>query len=195
MLEGRSQLGPDTISQLSRQISKNLSFLWVEARGFNGNPASKPLWVGSRGFNWEADPQGAILESAPYINWAFPRIVEGSLSFFIPPAENALWTKNAWGIWEPDIHQSEQVSIDKCVGVLVPGVAFDRFGHRLGYGKGFYDRALSSYNGLKAGVGFSMQVIEEALPQEAFDVAMNFIVTDKEIIRVQNEASFAQKEN
>lgn len=68
---------------------------------------------------------------------------------------------------------------------LVPGVAFDRNGHRLGHGKGYFDRFLSqlSPNCLKVGMGFDFQVILE-LPHESHDVSMDVIVTNREIVRV-----------
>jgi 5-formyltetrahydrofolate cyclo-ligase len=94
------------------------------------------------------------------------------------------WLKNSWGIWEPDPETAEKIDLNDCVGVLVPGVAFDRAGHRLGYGKGFYDRALATFRGLKVGVGFSMQVTSETLPFDATDILMDLIVTDREIIRI-----------
>lgn len=70
---------------------------------------------------------------------------------------------------------------------LVPGVAFDRNGHRLGHGKGYFDRFLSqlSPNCLKVGMGFDFQVIPE-LPHEPHDVSMDVIVTDREIISVNS---------
>jgi 5-formyltetrahydrofolate cyclo-ligase len=60
--------------------------------------------------------------------------------------------------------------------VLVPGIAFDLEGHRLGRGKGFYDRLLSSVGGIFCGVAFEQQIVDE-LPHEKRDAAMNCIVT------------------
>jgi 5-formyltetrahydrofolate cyclo-ligase len=186
MLESRSELGPDKIAQFNRDICKNLSFVWTEAGGL-GNPKNRPLWAGYKSFRWEADPAQAILDSSPSIRWAFPRIVSDSeMDFFEPVPTDAQWTKNNWGIWEPNPLTSEKVSLTDCVGVLVPGVAFDRQGHRLGYGKGFYDRALAGFKGLKVGVSFTVQVTAEPLPFDGRDVLMDLIVTDSEIIRMQS---------
>lgn len=60
--------------------------------------------------------------------------------------------------------------------VLVPGVAFDRRGARLGRGRGFYDRLLVDCAGHRCGVGFDVQ-IAEAVPEEAHDRRMNSILT------------------
>ena len=63
--------------------------------------------------------------------------------------------------------------------ILVPGLAFDRFGGRLGSGKGFYDRFLASLYPRKWGVCFECQVVKEALAQSSNDVRMDGLVTEK----------------
>jgi len=61
--------------------------------------------------------------------------------------------------------------------ILVPGVAFDRDGNRLGRGKGYYDRLLPNIpSAYKAGICFPYQLVEE-VPSEPFDVRMDDIVT------------------
>ena len=62
--------------------------------------------------------------------------------------------------------------------VLVPGVAFDASGRRLGRGKGFYDRLLAETNNacIKCGVALEEQMAG-AIPAEAHDIAMNFVLT------------------
>jgi 5-formyltetrahydrofolate cyclo-ligase len=60
--------------------------------------------------------------------------------------------------------------------VLVPGVAFDRHGHRLGRGKGFYDRMLQNFKGKKIGIAFDEQIVEE-IPVENNDVKMDYVLT------------------
>jgi 5-formyltetrahydrofolate cyclo-ligase len=66
--------------------------------------------------------------------------------------------------------------------VIVPLLAFDRAGHRLGYGAGYYDRFLSSYPRAKRiGAAFSCQEIG-SVPADDNDVAMDLIVTEHDII-------------
>ena len=61
--------------------------------------------------------------------------------------------------------------------ILVPGVAFDRRGHRLGYGRGYYDRALAARpQARRIGLCHSFQLVE-ALPEEAHDEPVDYIVT------------------
>ncbi|NBV23729.1 MAG: 5-formyltetrahydrofolate cyclo-ligase [Proteobacteria bacterium] len=59
---------------------------------------------------------------------------------------------------------------------LVPGLGFDARGHRLGRGKGYYDRLLAGFSGVKVGVAFDFQVVPE-VPVEPHDIALDAVVT------------------
>lgn len=67
---------------------------------------------------------------------------------------------------------------------IVPGLLFDKQGGRLGYGAGYYDKILSKArkNAIKIGVCYDWQLTETPLPQEAHDIPMNWIVTDKQVV-------------
>lgn len=69
--------------------------------------------------------------------------------------------------------------------VVVPAVAYDRKGKRLGRGKGFYDRFLKDTHATKVGVGYEFQLLEE-IPAEPHDVAMDIIVTQKTTIVIKH---------
>jgi 5-formyltetrahydrofolate cyclo-ligase len=64
---------------------------------------------------------------------------------------------------------------------IVPLLAFDRRGHRLGYGKGYYDRLLATSPITTIGVGFAAQEID-ALPAESHDITLDWIITEREVI-------------
>ena len=68
--------------------------------------------------------------------------------------------------------------------VIVPGIAFDVHGRRIGYGKGFYDKALHLFEGKGRLVAFcyDFQLVDEII-QEPHDVNMDIIVTEKRVIR------------
>jgi 5-formyltetrahydrofolate cyclo-ligase len=80
-----------------------------------------------------------------------------------------------FGILEPATH-APIIPMNQLDLALVPGVAFDCGGGRLGRGKGFYDRLLASIRAVKCGVALDHQ-IEANLPREPHDLAMNCIVT------------------
>lgn len=80
----------------------------------------------------------------------------------------------SYGIAEPIGQQfTEYESIDLAI---IPGVAFDVNGHRLGRGKGYYDRLLPQIHGTKIGICFPFQLIDE-VPSEAFDIPMNAVIS------------------
>jgi 5-formyltetrahydrofolate cyclo-ligase len=69
--------------------------------------------------------------------------------------------------------------------ILVPGLSFTQKGERLGRGKGFYDRYLESFNGVKIGLCYECQVNLE-ISTEAHDQKMNIIITEKNIYRIRS---------
>ena len=74
------------------------------------------------------------------------------------------------------------VPLDDLDMVLVPGVAFDLNGHRLGRGKGYYDRLLQNFGGKKMGIAFDEQLVE-AVPAESNDVRMDWILTPTRCVK------------
>lgn len=91
--------------------------------------------------------------------------------------------KGAFGIPEPCL-SGEAFPLDRTDVFVIPGVAFDLSGRRIGYGKGFYDRALHQFEGRGRLIGFcyDFQVVEE-IAGEPHDVAIDVIVTDRRVIR------------
>jgi 5-formyltetrahydrofolate cyclo-ligase len=86
------------------------------------------------------------------------------------------------GIKEPKliIDADNHMSFDL---ILVPGVAFSEDCHRIGYGKGFYDKLLANIRGLKLGIGYDFQVVPK-IPQEEHDVQLDMVITEKSIYRI-----------
>ena len=68
--------------------------------------------------------------------------------------------------------------------VVVPAVAYDRKGKRLGRGKGFYDRFLKNIKATKVGVGYEFQLVDE-LPAEPHDIPMDIVVTQHTTIIIK----------
>lgn len=69
-----------------------------------------------------------------------------------------------------------EVPLNQLDLVLVPGIAFDARGGRLGRGKGFYDRLLAEVRGTKCGVAFEEQIVD-AVPVGPLDIRLNCILT------------------
>lgn len=90
--------------------------------------------------------------------------------------------RTAQGLVEPKDGQAARASeLDL---IIVPGVAFDRQGNRIGMGRGFYDLLLRKVSRKVKLVGLCFEEnLEESLPVESHDVKMDLIVTDKQVIR------------
>lgn len=85
-----------------------------------------------------------------------------------------------FGIPEPVKH--EEVNLTEIDAVITPLLAFDEKGHRLGYGKGFYDRFFASFEQKVAKIGVSyFSALEEFLPSEENDIALDYCVTPDKI--------------
>jgi 5-formyltetrahydrofolate cyclo-ligase len=91
---------------------------------------------------------------------------------------------NAFGILEPRREHLCAVAPHHIPFFLIPGVAFDLRGHRLGYGLGFYDRALSgvSARSLLVALAFETQIVDE-VPVVSHDLPVDIIITEKRTIQ------------
>ena len=87
-----------------------------------------------------------------------PAVVEDGLHFFKVRSFADL-KKGRFDIFEPKASTSEEAFITTSDLILVPGIVFDLFGHRVGYGKGYYDRFLKKNpSGFSIGIGFKEQL-------------------------------------
>ena len=92
----------------------------------------------------------------------------------------------AYSILEPEKETIKEVSIDDIELIIVPGVAFDEHGHRIGQGMGYYDRLLrNSTKALHVGLAFEFQIVDE-IPKNKHDIPVDKIVTEKRIIDCRN---------
>jgi 5-formyltetrahydrofolate cyclo-ligase len=114
---------------------------------------------------------------APRVSWDQRRM----MPIEITSVSNEV-REDALGIREPVAGQPVPIAdIDL---VVLPGLAFDLQGNRLGRGRGFYDRFLShpDYHGTSCAVAFEEQIIEE-VPVGPHDVSVDMLVTDQEVRR------------
>lgn len=81
---------------------------------------------------------------------------------------------------------SDTVDPDEIELIVIPAVAYDRSGNRLGRGKGFYDRLLATTSATKIGVGYEFQLVD-SLPAEPHDVPVDIIVTQKATIVIRKK--------
>lgn len=113
---------------------------------------------------------------------SYPRVVKRHLEFFRVGSLSDL-SPGSYEIPEP-AGSLERVAPELFDLIVMPGVAFDLRGARLGYGKGYYDRALKGVRCKIAALAYDFQVLNERIPVEPHDVLVNVIVTEKRIIEV-----------
>jgi 5-formyltetrahydrofolate cyclo-ligase len=89
-----------------------------------------------------------------------------------------------FGIVEPKPEAVRPIDGDRIDAALVPGLAFDETGNRLGRGMGYFDRILQDLRGVKIALAYDFQVVSE-VPTEAHDAAVDFIVTEKRVIKTR----------
>ena len=113
----------------------------------------------------------------------YPLVCDSSLQFR-EVTETGQRTPGAFGILEP-CRFGEEHSLTSANLIVVPGVAFDLQGHRIGFGKGYYDRCLSQLpkHGTLVGLCHDFQLLEQ-VPAEGHDIRMQYVVTDKRIVQV-----------
>jgi 5,10-methenyltetrahydrofolate synthetase len=127
----------------------------------------------------------------PVSDYYYPCVFGDSLRFVKPRTEGS-FVAGAFSIEEPDVDwespASESMTLDvqRAVVVCCPALAVDAQGVRLGQGKGYYDRFFAQVTtALRVGVVFQSQVSASPLPAESWDQALDWIVTDKMILRTR----------
>lgn len=99
---------------------------------------------------------------------------------FVKIDSMACLEKNSFGILEPTLKEENIVNADENTLVIVPALAFDRCGYRLGYGGGYYDKYLSENKTLcNVGIGFECQLVDR-LEINEYDVKLDKIITEEE---------------
>ena len=111
---------------------------------------------------------------------ALPRCSDknGNMRFYyINSADDV--TEGMYGITEPSGNSEAVDFTDKSL-CIVPGLSFDSEGYRLGYGKGYYDRFLSSFVGVTAGLCYD-ECFTDRLPRNKFDKKTDYIITNTKL--------------
>ena len=110
----------------------------------------------------------------------------GALSFASIASMSEL-SPGHFGVLEPNA-EAHQVPLSEANVAVVPVVAWDEEGHRLGYGKGYFDRALSANPApVRAGLAFEAQEAP-TLPQSPGDVLLDIVVTEARVVRFGRRA-------
>lgn len=130
----------------------------------------------------EVDP-APLLAMHPHLRVGLPRVEDETLTLH-DASDPAQLETSMMGVPEPraDAPRLDPSEIDV---VLVPALAVDPRGFRIGYGMGFYDRLLPTLtNATSIAIVYDFQLVAE-VPDEPFDVAVHMVATDARVLRVR----------
>ncbi|HEX7524467.1 MAG TPA: 5-formyltetrahydrofolate cyclo-ligase [Candidatus Deferrimicrobium sp.] len=115
----------------------------------------------------------------------YPRVAGGRTLAFYPHREGDAWETGPYGILEPSNPTGVEPRLSGWDIIVVPGLAFDRRGNRLGRGFGYYDRFLGGLpeSVPRVGLSWAGQLVPE-VPVDAWDVPVHALVTEEGVIRV-----------
>lgn len=175
----RDSITPSQRTMLSKQIISNLSE-WIEQQeksgyGFTFDAVMVYLSMKSEVETWKLVETGLKQDRkiiAPVVDTNSGNLIPKR----IQNLDNDL-IRHTYGMFEPK-DSCPDFPPDKLQLILVPGLAFDRKGYRIGYGKGFYDRFLPSCpNAVTVGIAYQLQIVDDTYPQP-WDVPVQHIFTE-----------------
>ena len=123
-------------------------------------------------------------DSCSSVQWVFPRVSDDSQLQFYSVNSKDDFIANSWGLFEPETSDKEPLASDSLAGSIIPALAYDENGVRLGRGGGYYDRALKTFQGAKIGVAFTASVSPDPLPKEDHDQTVDVVVCSNQWIEV-----------
>lgn len=172
----RNNLSPDFVSSTSKKIAKKV----IQSAAFLN--AKKMAYYFP--FENEVDPIEIVarareLQKSLYL----PVLFDHQLHFYLIN-EKTIFTKNKFGIDEPDVNNQTPVLAEQLDLILIPVVAFDRHGNRLGHGAGFYDRTLQFVKNTSRevrpvliGLAYAFQKVDALIPDE-WDVRLDEVMSE-----------------
>lgn len=165
MLQKRNALDAKEITERSKRVQEFL----LGSREFK----SAKIVGAYHAFGSEVRTD-AIIEHAQALGKkiALPSVEGNSLAFYELSSSKYL-VKGRFGIMEP----LPFGPVDKIDLLIVPGIAFDKKGYRLGYGKGYYDKFLAKKKIFAIGLGYSFQLLEK-LPTGKYDKKLDAVATE-----------------
>ena len=172
ILEKRNSLSEKEILEKSNKIKDNLFNLE------DYNKSKTIMFFVS--FNSEVNTHSMIRDALKNKRVVVPKVAHHEIEPSVIIDLDNLVESGKLGILEPI--ETMKIASKNINLVLVPGIAFDKEGHRIGYGFGYYDKFLKKVpKAIKIGLCFDFQVVDK-IPRETHDVPVDFIVTEKRFI-------------
>lgn len=168
----RNSLSQFQIASISKLIQKNL----IESSEFNESKSiGIYLPIGSEVRT--SDIIRNSLESKRTL--LLPRVISNDLRFYIVEKKDFdqdAFDINKFGVKEPKETNENLEFIDL---LIVPGIAFDYYGYRIGYGHGYYDKYMTNEKFSKAiGLAYDLQIIKSPIPKSEYDKKIDILFTE-----------------
>jgi len=177
IFEKRKKLSEEEVKEKSKKVIDNLRALEEFQK------AKNILFYVS--VNNEVDTREIIKELLKEKNIIIPYTIKNKPAIFLSELKDFVELEpKAFGILEPKEKYIREFDGEKLDLVIVPGIVFDKNGHRIGYGYGYYDRFLKTIakDVVKIGLAFDFQLVDK-VPEEEHDVPLDIVVTEKEVVR------------
>lgn len=146
--------------------------------------------VGHQVTLYRARPDEAQANLAPLSEYYYPRLTGKGRMEFLRPKHADAFELNSFQIPEPIQHSAERLDPRRPVIICCPAVAIDWQGGRIGMGKGYYDRFFQDHpKAVRVGLVYQVQMSKAPLPVESWDQPLDWIVTDKMILRPAKRSS------
>jgi 5-formyltetrahydrofolate cyclo-ligase len=168
MLQKRNALSAGEIARLSRRVQESV----VNSKEFKLAKVVGAYYA----FGSEVRTD-LILEKASALGKkvTLPSVEGESLTFYELSSGKYL-VKGRFGIMEPLPYGP----VDRIDLLVVPGIAFDKKGYRVGYGKGYYDKFLARKDVFSMGLAYSLQLVE-SLPRGEHDIKLDAVTTEERV--------------
>lgn len=177
-LRRRDELTPETRAAFSRHIADAVAS-WIQHEGFD----AVMIYLNMRS---EVETGGLLKRLLHMGKHVCAPVVDTDRNRLIPrriQKEKTALVRHRYGMLEPNT-ACPLVPTTELQLIVVPGIAFDGKGYRLGYGKGFYDRFLAACShAVPIGLAYQIQVVENTFPQ-AWDVPVKHIFTETDRIDI-----------
>ncbi|MCY4402018.1 MAG: 5-formyltetrahydrofolate cyclo-ligase [Candidatus Poribacteria bacterium] len=183
VLRHRENLSDSERIVLSKQIVDHV-IEWVQNRTNDALPCSFDAVMVYLSMKSEVDTWEFINSLLDLNKLVIAPVVDTNSSRLIPRQIQNIESdlvRHRYGMLEP--HDSCPIfPLDQLNLILVPGIAFDYHGYRLGYGKGFYDRFLPTCpNAVAIGLAFQLQLVDTTYPQQ-WDIPVQHIFTENGLL-------------
>jgi len=184
ILEKKDAIRRDMLSRLKSQPpgdrnTKSLRIKELALRSPFFMKAEVILFYAATSF--EVDTRPLILEGIKMGKRAALPVTDTSRKKLVPVVIDNMESlaKSSLGIMEPAREEEKILSPESLDLIVVPGIAFDKSGNRLGRGAGYYDRFLADLpaNTVKVGLAFDFQMIDDVPVVPGLDIRLDFVIS------------------